>query len=145
MNTSGSRSILAVTSLALLLALGACNRAGERTANERGEAAKSSQQGAAPSSDATANGGSAADADTHAMGSAGAKPIDDSTITAQVNAALNADKEVSALRIDVDTQNGVVTLSGPAPTVTAKEHAGEVARSVHGVTSVNNQLTLKSS
>ena len=146
MNMSGGRSILAVTSLALVLALGACNRAGERTANERGEAAKSQQEAAqSKSDDATASGGSAAGADsTRAMGSAGAKPTDDRTITAQVNAALNADKEVSVLKIDVDTQNGVVTLSGPAPTVTAKEHAGEVARTVHGVTSVNNQLTLKS-
>ena len=44
----------------------------------------------------------------------------------------------------MDTQNGVVTLSGPAPTATARERASEIARGVKGVTSVNNQLTIKS-
>lgn len=70
--------------------------------------------------------------------------VDDSVITRQVSAAIAADQQLHAMRIDVDTQNGIVTLSGPAPTATAKEHAGEVARTVQGVVSVNNQLTLAS-
>ena len=59
------------------------------------------------------------------------------------NAALAKDKDLSAIKIDVDTQNGVVTLSGPAPTATAKQRASEIARTVKGVSSVNNQLTVK--
>ena len=69
--------------------------------------------------------------------------VDDATITTKVNAALAKDKDLSAIKIDVDTQNGVVTLSGPAPTATAKQRASEIARTVKGVSSVNNQLTVK--
>jgi osmotically-inducible protein OsmY len=78
------------------------------------------------------------------MGASAADKVDDASITAKVNASLAKDKELSAIKIDVDTQNGVVTLSGPAPSATAKERASEVARTVKGVNSVNNQLTIKS-
>lgn len=93
--------------------------------------------------DARAMGGPPADG-TRAMG-ASRDAIDDASITRSVNAALAADHELRAAKtkVDVDTQNGIVTLSGPVPTATAKEHASEVARGVHGVVSVNNQLTLK--
>ena len=77
------------------------------------------------------------------MGSAG-EHVSDASITAHVNAALAADKELRPLKIDVDTQNGIVTLSGLAPTASAKAHADEVAHRIAGVVSVNNQLTLRS-
>ena len=95
-----------------------------------------------------------ADADTRTMGGppaaatqamgAAADRVDDASITRKVTAAIAADQQLRAVHVDVDTQNGIVTLSGPAPTATAKEHAGEVARAIHGVISVNNQLTLAS-
>lgn len=69
---------------------------------------------------------------------------DDASLTRQVAAAIAADRELRRLKIDVDTQNGIVTLSGPAPTASAKARADEVARTVKGVVSVNNQLTLQS-
>jgi osmotically-inducible protein OsmY len=78
------------------------------------------------------------------MGASGREKIDDGTITAQVNARLAQDKELSGIKIDVDTQNGVVTLSGPTPTASAKERAAEIAHHVKGVVSVNNQLTITS-
>ena len=147
MNTLRGKGSLTLAALALLLALGACNRAGERSASERGEASTSPQASGQTRQDdsSTGNAAPASDDSTRTMGAAAAGPQDDRTITANVNAALAADKEARALKIDVDTQNGVVTLSGPAPTATAKEHAGEVARTVKGVTSVNNRLTIKSS
>jgi hyperosmotically inducible periplasmic protein len=67
----------------------------------------------------------------------------DASITRKVSAAIAADKDLRPLKIDVDTQNGIVTLSGPAPTASAKAHADEVARTVQGVVTVNNQLTLE--
>ena len=76
------------------------------------------------------------------MGAAG-QPASDASITAHVNAAFAGDKELRPLKIDVDTQNGIVTLSGLAPTASAKAHADEVAHTVAGVVSVNNQLTLQ--
>jgi len=138
--------------MAMLLALGACDRSEDRTVGEKLDYGvnKAQQAGAdakRDAKDATARAGAAAESaadSTRQMGAAAAVKVDDATITAKVNASLAADKDLSAIRIDVDTQNGVVTLSGPAPTATARERAGEIARAVKGVNSVNNQLTIKS-
>lgn len=140
-----------VSSLAMLLALGACDRAGDRTAGQQIDSATSKTESAAKelqrdAKDATASAGAAIDSavdKTKAMGASAGDKIDDALITTKVKAAIAADKDLSAIKIDVDTQNGVVTLSGPAPTATAKERASEIARNVKGVSSVNNQLTIK--
>lgn len=66
----------------------------------------------------------------------------DVAITASVNAKLATDPDLSALRINVDTQDGTVTLSGPAPTETAKERAATLAQQVNGVKSVVNRLSV---
>ncbi len=68
--------------------------------------------------------------------------VGDAATTAAVNAKLVADSELSAIRIDVDTKNGVVTLTGPAPNAAAKERATTIAKAVDGVKSVNNNLTV---
>ena len=49
----------------------------------------------------------------------------------------------SALKIDVETRNGVVSMYGPAPTAAAKDRATTIAKAVKGVASVNNDLTVK--
>jgi len=138
--------------LAVLLTLGACDRGEDRTVGERMDSGVSKAQHAGAdarrdATDATTRANAAADSaadSTRQMGAAAGTKVDDATITAKVNASLAADKDLSAIRIDVDTQDGVVTLSGPAPTATARERASEIARTVKGVVSVNNQLTIKS-
>lgn len=69
--------------------------------------------------------------------------VDDVAITASVSSSLAKDPELSAARIDVDTQGGVVKLQGPAPSAAAKARAGDIARAVKGVSSVDNQLDVK--
>ncbi len=71
-----------------------------------------------------------------------AATLDDTAITAAVSAGLAKDPDLSAVKIDVHTQGGVVTLSGPAPNAAAKTRAGEIARGVKSVNSVNNQLVV---
>ena len=71
--------------------------------------------------------------------------IDDASITAQVNAGLAKDPDLSALKINVDTVNGKVTLNGPAPSTVARDRAETIAKAVSGVTSVNNQLVVSAS
>lgn len=44
--------------------------------------------------------------------------------------------------INVDVENGVVTLSGSVATPAQKAKAGEVSKSVQGVTNVKNNLTV---
>lgn len=76
-----------------------------------------------------------------AAATAGEK-VDDATITAQVSARLAKDPDLSAVKINVDTRSGTVTLSGPAPNLAAKDRAQEIAKSVKGVTSVTNLLVI---
>lgn len=71
------------------------------------------------------------------------KVIDDVAITAQISTGLARDPDLSALKIDVDTKDGAVILRGPAPTSAARQRAGELARGVSGVKSVDNQLAVK--
>nr|WP_145546887.1 BON domain-containing protein [Variovorax boronicumulans] len=71
------------------------------------------------------------------------RKVDDAAITASVNASLAKDPDLSAMKIDVDTKSGVVTLSGPAPTAAAKDRATSLAQAVDGVAGVNNNLEVR--
>lgn len=71
--------------------------------------------------------------------------IDDATITAKVKSAILAEPGLSALQINVDTKNGIVTLSGTVDGVDHREKANAIASSVAGVNRVENNLTLKAS
>lgn len=69
--------------------------------------------------------------------------LDDAVITASVKAGLVKDPDLSALKIDVDTRDGVVTLNGLAGNEPAKQRAAKMAQSVKGVREVKNYLTIK--
>ena len=66
--------------------------------------------------------------------------IDDATITAAVKTALINDPQVGAMKIDVDTANGVVTLSGIVASQADAEHAMALARRAPGVKDVKAEL-----
>lgn len=68
--------------------------------------------------------------------------VDDATITARVKAALLKDPEISGLKIDVDTAQGVVRLKGEIKTLALRKKAESLVREVPGVKSVNNQLVV---
>jgi hyperosmotically inducible protein len=70
--------------------------------------------------------------------------IKDSTITTKVKAKL-AEKHRSTLtRIKVDTdENGVVWLSGRAPTQDASDLAAMIAKNTEGVNSVHNNIAVE--
>lgn len=67
----------------------------------------------------------------------------DAMITTAINAELARDSRLSALRIDVDTNDGRVELHGTAPDADSRERATQLASSVDGVKSVDNQLTVQ--
>lgn len=69
--------------------------------------------------------------------------VDDVAITAQVKAKLLDDKSVEGLDVNVDSMNGKVTLSGWADSAAEARAAGNIARSVEGVKSVDNKLQVK--
>ena len=66
--------------------------------------------------------------------------MDDATITARVKTALLNDPQVHATGIDVNTANGVVTISGTVPSPADIDRAVSVARQVNGVKNVVSQL-----
>ena len=70
--------------------------------------------------------------------------VDDSALTAKVKAALLAEPGLRSAQISVDTKNAAVTLSGSVDSATSKDRAKEIASSVAGVTTVVDQLSVKS-
>ncbi|MCE4556740.1 BON domain-containing protein [Roseateles cellulosilyticus] len=83
----------------------------------------------------------AAEASREALAGVGTA-IDDAGISTKVKAALAVDPALSAARIDVTTQSGVVRLDGPAPNAAAKERASVLAAAPEGVRGVDNRLVL---
>lgn len=66
----------------------------------------------------------------------------DGTLTAKIKSKMALDDTVQALDIDVDTSNGVVTLSGTVESSEQRQRATRLARETDGVTSVVDQLTI---
>ena len=64
--------------------------------------------------------------------------IDDSVITTKVKSLLAEDDFLKSFKIGVETRKGTVQLSGSVNSQQAVDKAGEIARSVNGVKSVNN-------
>jgi osmotically-inducible protein OsmY len=69
--------------------------------------------------------------------------IDDAVITSKVKVDLMNNSSTSALKTEVDTVNGVVTLTGEANSMAEKNLATEVARKTKGVKKVNNKMIVK--
>ena len=69
--------------------------------------------------------------------------VDDSVITTKVKSLLAADDFLKSFKISVETFKGTVQLSGFVASQKAVDKAGEIARSVKGVTSVKNDLIVK--
>lgn len=69
--------------------------------------------------------------------------LDDSAITAKVKAKHAEDKMVSAMRVNVETREGVVILSGEGRTENEIKRAETLAKQVDGVKSVSNMIELK--
>jgi len=69
--------------------------------------------------------------------------VDDSVITTKVKSLLAADDFLKSFEISVETYKGTVQLSGFVDSQKAIDKAVEITRSVKGVKSVKNNLSLK--
>ena len=72
---------------------------------------------------------------------AAATTVDNAALTTKVKAALLADELVKGTQINVESDNGVVTLLGSVDSAAHKDRAEQVAKGVSGVTRVQNNLT----
>lgn len=70
--------------------------------------------------------------------------IDDATITARVKTTLLNDPQAGAMKIDVDTTNGVVTMSGVVKSREEETRAVELVRQTAGVKDVKSELQVSS-
>jgi hyperosmotically inducible protein len=68
----------------------------------------------------------------------------DALITTKIKAEYAKDKAVSATNIKVDTNNGVVTLSGAAKSKAEADKAVQLARNIKDVKSVKNDIKVES-
>lgn len=91
------------------------------------EAQRRAKEGASAARDAAGGAGAA-------MGDAG--------ITAAIKTKMLADTTVGGLKIDVDTQDGVVVLTGNVSSAAERKRAIELARETNGVKSVKDQLKI---
>ena len=70
-------------------------------------------------------------------------PVDDGTITSRVKTALLNEKDMDPTHIDVQTANGVVTLTGTVKNKDAETKAIAAARNVRGVADVKSSLRVE--
>jgi osmotically-inducible protein OsmY len=66
----------------------------------------------------------------------------DSTITAKIKSQMATDANTSATRVSVETNRGVVTLSGSVPTPGERDRAEQIAKNTEGVKRVINNVTV---
>lgn len=69
--------------------------------------------------------------------------VDDAATTAKVKTVMLADPDVKGLQINVDTKDGVVTLSGTVDNPAQAEKAVQIATRAEGVKAVNNNLNTR--
>lgn len=142
--------------LVLLASLAACGKSGDgQTVGQKLDSAVASTEQSAADAKAKAEasmakaGDAIKDATQKAETSGSqtansmAEAVDDAAITASVAAGFAKDADLSAIKIDVDTKNGKVTLYGPAASAAARERATTIAKSVKGVSAVDNKLVVK--
>ena len=108
--------VVLATAAALAVALGAC--------------------ASDPNSSAPASGGASGESQIK-------RDSKDAMLTGKVKAALAADVGLKTWDIDVDSAGTTVTLNGAVDTEATKQRAAAVARSVEGVATVKNNLTVK--
>jgi osmotically-inducible protein OsmY len=77
-------------------------------------------------------------------GKTAGETVSDATISTKVQAKLTSDRMSNFTRVDVDTERGVVNLSGVVDSADQKARAAELARQVEGVKRVNNNLQVQS-
>ena len=125
--------ILAAAAAALTLAACDNNRSvGQNVDRGLASAERKTEQVASDARQATANATAKA-----------SEQVADASITTAINAEYAKDDRLSAIKIDVDTNDGRVTLTGSAPDAASKERATMLANNVKGVKAVDNKLDVK--
>lgn len=76
-------------------------------------------------------------------GKTSGETVSDASISTAVQSKLTSDRVSNFTRVDVDTERGIVNLSGVVQSAEQKARASELARQVNGVKRVNNNLQIQ--
>lgn len=139
-----SLSLTAIGALVASIALVGCDKPNDASMAQAEQKVNEVKSDAAAGMEKAKEATREAAADIKQAGAEASDKVSDAMITTAVNAELAKDANLSATKIDVDTDAGRVELKGTAPSTTAKERATTLASSVKGVTSVDNQLKVES-
>jgi osmotically-inducible protein OsmY len=119
--------------LALAVALAACSRQDdERTAGEKLDSPIAQTKEAAGEAKTKMDQAAAAAAEV----------VSDATIVTKINAALMADDKLKARKIEVQSTDGRVIMTGTAPDAQSVDRATTLAAAVNGVHAVDNHLVV---
>lgn len=118
---------------------GAGERTREAVATVKEKTAAAVDRTREMASNATRKAGDAAER----AGERTARAASDSAITTKVKAGLVAEPDLSGMEIAVDTEQGVVMLSGFVESKAEADRAVQLAKSVEGVTSVKSAIKVK--
>lgn len=147
MKSTLHKGALALSSLAVLLALGACGDREVASTDPRNDSStqvtgQATEISKDEKNDTSVMGASGQNKDATASTTMGEK-IDDAQIVTKIKTDFAADKDIGAMSIDVDSKDGMVTLSGTVPNSEAKVRADQIAKSTKDVKTVINQLEVK--
>ena len=131
--TRASNLLTISAAVAAMLAVSACNKRDDQSAGQTVDKGVAS---------AKAEMKDAKEATKDAAADVGAA-VTDAMITTKINAALVADAQLKALKINVDTKDGKVVLTGVAPDAGSRDRATTMAKAVDGVVDVDNRLTVQ--
>jgi hyperosmotically inducible protein len=79
----------------------------------------------------------------YATGGTAGKIVDDAVITTEINGKIVKDPELQFFKINVDTKEGNVTLTGKVPNKKAEDRLIGLAKKVNDVKSVTSNLTIE--
>jgi osmotically-inducible protein OsmY len=136
-----------VAALAVVLAataLAACDRpnSSQTTGQRMDSATARAEQKANDAKESAKSAADQAAQGTERVAGEVSNKVKDAAITTAVNAKIAGEPRLSVMRINVDTVNGRVLLRGTTPDASSSERAQQIAASVDGVVSVDNQLVI---
>jgi osmotically-inducible protein OsmY len=135
---------LTLATLVLLTALlSACDPSPQTTGEKVDSAIDKTKQVATEAKDDIKQEANEIKESTEDAAKSGATALSDTAITTGVKARLATDQDLKAMDIQVETHEGLVTLRGTAPSLSAQSRAKELAASVDGAHAVDNQLSIK--
>lgn len=123
-----------------LIAVAACNRTSPEMQQDADRAAAATKEAGRKAGAALDQAGHEIAQEARKAEKAAEPTAEDLALTAKIKAKLAADPNVSALHIDVDTQEKVVTLSGRVSTPSERDQAVSIARNTSGVKAVLDRL-----